>query len=291
MKELPELEIVPGEPIAQAVRRLQEQCRERGIQLCGFETLNTSLPISRYSNFFQAWVNGKETIIVVLTEEWTNQTMVTILNILLEIRADPDPPGSRLRFKFFSPNELPPILKTLFGDHRVSELECRAAMAAFFGNDLQASDCTRLASVGLQLLKSIGIRTSFDDSDGIRRVTQFILKEIYDLKFSPDGAPLNTLICLGCLYGEMVRTKLPFNTDWAMVKEYQPWPCLVVRPPSPIERKSSKSFLGFSPIALVILQSQEGEEGILEEGKVLLEERCRQEFSSSRGGDSLDPDF
>jgi len=276
--ELPEIQIKPGEPISQAVFRLQEQCLDRGIHLSGFETLNSSLPISQFSNFFQAWVDGVETIIVVVTEEWSNQTIVTILNILLEIRADPDPPGSRLQFKFFAPSEVPPILNTLFGDYRISELECKAAMAAFFGNGLQASDCTRLASVGAHILGAAGIRTNFRDPAGIHSISEFVLREIHEKNFPSDGAPLNLLICLGCLYGEIVRSILQYKTDWAMVKEYKPWPCLVVWPPE-TSRNKPASHLGFSPIAMGILLSQEGEEDLLEKGVVLLDERCKKEFS------------
>jgi hypothetical protein len=279
--DFPPLEIVTGESVFQAVCRLEQAFRARGIQLSGFETLNTSLPISRFANFFQGWVDGREVIFVVMTEEWNSSHLVAILNILLEIRADPDPPGTELMFHFYSAHPVPAILMTLFGDHRIGPLECRAAMVACFGHDLRADDCTRLASVAVHLLTSAGVRTGFKDPEGIRKVRDFVTREIHQLRLPRDGAPLNLLVCLGCLYGEILRSRLGYRTEWAMVKEYQPWPCLVVRArageaPSPASMITQN--LGFSPIAMVMLLSQDGGQETLEKGEAILTERCRKEF-------------
>src|SRR5262249_14194936 len=176
------------EPVFQAVCRLEQAFRARGIQLSGFETLNTSLPISRFANFFQGVVGGREVIFVVMTEEWVSSHLVAILNILLEIRADPDPPGADLLFHFYSAHPVPSIFKTLFGDHRIGPLECRAAMVAGLGSDLRADDCTRLASVAVHLLASAGVKTSFKDPEGIHRIRDFIVREIHPLKLPRDGA-------------------------------------------------------------------------------------------------------
>ena len=72
--DLPEIQIVPGQPAAAAAKVLESACRERGIQLSGFETLNTSLPISKFANFFQARIEGVETVILIMTEEWKNES-------------------------------------------------------------------------------------------------------------------------------------------------------------------------------------------------------------------------
>src|SRR5512143_1260930 len=97
--DLPALEIAPREPIFQAAGRLEEECRAKGIRLASFETLNTSLPISMFCNFFQAWIDGIETICVIMTEEWSkNDALAAIVSILLDIRSDPDPPGADLKF-------------------------------------------------------------------------------------------------------------------------------------------------------------------------------------------------
>jgi hypothetical protein len=66
-----------------------------------------------------------------------------------------------------------------------------------------------------------------------------------------------------------------------MVKEYQPWPCLVVRArageaPSPASMITQN--LGFSPIAMVMLLSQDGGLETLDKGEAILTERCRKEF-------------
>jgi hypothetical protein len=281
--DLPEIEVEPGASILQVSRHLEEACEERGINLSSYEALNTSLPISGTTNFYQAADgDGVQTIIVIVTEEWSDESLARIVNILLEIRADPDPPGTTLRFRFYSAHPVPRLLETLFGDFRISPLECRAALAASFGINLRPESCTRLASVGLQLLSSIGIRTAFTDPDGIRAISDFVLREVRSLGLPRDGAPLNTLVCVGCLYGEVLRTLLSCRTEWASVKEYQPWPCLVVRPRNPeIVAKGSSRTLGFNPIAMVILLSQDGSEDLLQKGAGSLIERTRRDFGES----------
>jgi hypothetical protein len=281
--DLPAIEITPGETVFEAAGRLEDACRAREIRLSGFDTLNTSLSISRFANFFQAWIDGSETIIVILTEELTPGSLVKILDILLEIRADPDPPGVDLRFRFFSAYPIPPLLDTLFGNHRISPMECRAAMAASFGIDMRADACPRLAAVGIQILGSLGVTTGFEDPKGIPALRDFLLREIHVLRFPPDGEPLNTLICVGCLYGEMLRSKLPYKTEWALVKEYQTWPLLVIRPRPDAALPRGKPgaptpTLGFNPIAIVIRLSQEGKPDILEKAEENLHDRCRKEL-------------
>src|SRR5262245_54687124 len=211
----PKLEVAPGEPIYQAVARLEEvYCRE-GIPLASFESHNNLLATSGFANFFQAQVDGVETIIVVMTGEWTDENLVRIVNMLLEIRAEPDPPGSHLRFRFHSAHPLPPLLETLFGDYRISEVECTAAKLVQFGIDLRASDCTRIAAAACHFLASLGTRTDFRDPAGLQKLQDFVLREVCGPAFPPQGVPLNLLICLGCAYGEMVRSRLPYETEWS----------------------------------------------------------------------------
>ena len=279
----PKLEVRPGEHIREAVARLEEAFQREGIGLASFESHNKLLAISSFADFFQAQVNGVETIIVVMTGEWTDDNLVRIVNMLLEIRADPDPPGSHLRFQFHSAHPLPPLLATLFGDYRISEAECTAARLVQFGIDLRASDCTRIAAAATQFLASLDTKTNFRDPDGVRKVQDFVLKEIREPGFPPQGVPLNLLICLGCLYGELVHSFLPHEADWAMVKEFLPWPCLVVRPRPAREApgRGSAAPLGFSPIALVIQLSQGGDPALLEKCAESLEERCRERVGNS----------
>jgi hypothetical protein len=284
------IEVSPREPLIAVIRRLDRACRERGIELCGFEKLNTALPISGFANFFQAWIDGVETIIVIMTEEWskvvvtdewTGMASDVILQLLLEIRAEPDPPGSRQRFEFYAAYPPPPILTTLFGAYRISPLECRAANVVKFGRDLRAESCTRLAAVGVKLLSSLDASVDFYDPRGIDVLSRSILEEVHALRIPVEGAPINLLICLGCLYGELLRSRLPYPTDWAMVKEYYPWPGLVVWSRKPGDGAPSRS-LGFNPIALVMFMSQEGGADFLEKSAAALLERCRAEFVHPR---------
>jgi len=285
--ELPTLEIAPGEPLLQAVARLDRECQKSGIQLVGFENLNTVLPFSRFSNFFQARIGGVETIFLVMTDEWNNANLVRILNILLEIRADPDPPGSKLRFKIYSAHPVPVLLKTLFGDYWISPVECEAAMVARFASELTAGDCPRLAAAALHFLRSLGRETDFRDPKGIATISEVVLLEVHELGLPPEGTPLNFLICVGCLYGELLRSMLVYPSEWIMVKEYLPWPCLAIRPvrdPGASPAPAALHHLGFSPIALVIQLSQGGDPQLLEKSASMLEERSRKEFGTPAAG-------
>jgi hypothetical protein len=269
------------------VERLERECQNRGIQLVGFRSLNTVLPTARFSNFFQARIEGVETVLVVMTEEWTNTNLVTLLNIMLDIRADPDPPGTVLAFKIFSAHPVPPLLHTLFGDYRISPIECRAAMVAQFGNDLQPVDCPRLAASAMHFLASLGTRIDFRDPRGVQKIADAVIREVRSQGFPLEGTPLNFLICLGCLFGEVVRTLLPHQTEWTAVKEYLPWPCLVVRgwsrPAAGAARKMVQ--LGFSPIAMVIQLSQGGEAELLERSVSSLAKRASAECDLAATGD------
>ncbi len=281
----------PGDEIAVVAAKLEAACRQEGLLLMSLDGLNRLEPYAGACRFYQATIEGAETIVVVNVGEWTNDLLVALLNILLEIRSDPDPPGAVLRFRFLSSHPVPALFATFFGDHPIAPLESRAAVVARFGDGLQAEECTRLAAAAVQLLKGEGVQTRFDDPEGFRLVSSFVLQEIRARRFPQEGTPMNLLICLGAFYGELVRSRLPCGSRWAMVKEYLPWPCLVVagRPRQPAGGSPAGTspagtveteirHLGYSPIAILFQLSQDGAEDILETSFRQLEERCRREF-------------
>jgi len=276
---LPTIEIAPGEPVDSVVERLAVQCRERGIELSAFEDVNTALSTSEFARFFQAHTAGAETIILVMTGEWTPNNLIVLLDVLLKIRADPDPPGCDPRFKIYAATEPPAIVDTLFGDYRISAIECRAAMLVKFETDVRPSDCTQFAAAALNFLASLGTRTSFHDPEALRAVTGFLDREVRSVGFPPQRSPFNLLVCIGCLYGEILRSRLGYASEWAKAKECQPWPCLVLRKPGPATNAVQISApLGLSPIALVLQLSQGGDLDLLEKSAAALAERCRVQF-------------
>ncbi len=283
---LPQVDISPGHEIEAAASKLEAACRQEGILLISLDGLNRLEPYAGTCRFYQATIDHEQTIVVVIVGEWTNDFLVSLLNILLEIRTDPDPPGAMLRFRFLSSHAIPALFATFFGDHLIAPLECRAAVLARFGDGLQAEECTRLGAAAAQLLKGEGIQTGFADSEGLRVLSLFVRKEIRARRFPQEGTPMNLLICLGALYGELIRSRLPCESRWAMVKEYMPWPCLVLagKPALPQGSAAAGSGsgdvrrLGFSPIAVLFQLSQEGADDLLETSLRQLEDRIRQEF-------------
>lgn len=269
--EKPTLEISPGESVTKVAARLAGLYRQMGTELLEIEVEGQSDPHA--IGFFQAHVDSQERMLVVVTKEWTHPVQLMIMDILLQLQADPSPPGSTLRFEFHSAHPVPPLFLTFFGGYRISRAESQAAMAVGFGVELQGKKCLQLAALVVHLLGTLGVRTGFEDPNGIRLISEFVDREIRSLNLPRDGTPLNLLICLGCFYGELIRSRLPCAAEWLRVKDHPPWPCLVIRKKG-VEEGSTGQHLGFNPISLVIQFSQGSEKGFLEKSGNSLLQRC-----------------
>lgn len=223
-----EVHIGPGESIEEADAKVLRAYQELGCNPLPFEHLNTLLPTSSFCHFFQVHEDGRRAIAVVNAQPWDENTVLTVLNILLNIRMDPDPPGLPPRFRFHGAYPVAPVLLTLFGDTPTSEFECRAALVVGYAVDLQPSQSYQIASLAVHLLREcFGLSTTLDDPDGDLKIAEAIERWFPAARFPEGGAPLNSIVSLGFLYGEILRTRLPYTSRWVRLREHAQWPVVV----------------------------------------------------------------
>jgi hypothetical protein len=149
------------------------------------------------------------------------------------------------------------------------------------------------------LREQLGVRTSFFDVEGEDHVGKALSEDLGSGSLSDGGAPLNTLITLGFLYGEILRARLPHPSRWIRLKEPSPWPVIVFGSPdpgtsaavtedvedAPAARPETVGSAGkgsrqvvFSPIATVLAAYQERSRGKLRESSEALASRCAAEL-------------
>ena len=224
---LPQVEILPTDTLQKAEERVEQAFESLGLELVGFESLNTVLPCSDTCHFFHVEIDERPHVIVVCTDEWDEETVVTVLNVLLELRLDPDPPGARLRVAFFGAYPAPDVLELFFADHAIADFECGAALIARFGHDLDPSECTRLAAAAVFLGRDLfGVDTGILDPGGDKAVSDVVCGALHVEGLSAE--PLNSLILYGCLLGEILRSRIGGPSRWARIRRFEPWPGVVL---------------------------------------------------------------
>jgi len=299
----PEVDIHANDSIHQAERKVEKAISAKGGVLLAYDNLNTILPTSAFCHFFQTQLDGRECVVTVMAAPWEEKTLLTVLNVLLNIRLDPDPPGHTPLFCFYGAHPLPPVLHTLFGDTPLAEFECRAALVARFATELLPSHALQLAAVGMHLLgEQFGVKTSFFDDQGEDHIGKALSADLGSASLSDGGAPLNALITLGFLYGEILRARLPHPSRWIRLKESSPWPVIVFGSPqrapagalpadsedAPVgesqagdagtEEKGAPQVV-FSPIASLLSAYQERSRSKLGESSAALIEKCHAELA------------
>ena len=179
-------------------------------------------------------------------------------------------------FTFYSAQAVPPVLLGLFGDTPAADFECRAALVANFGNELAPSQAFQLAAVGVHLLREcFGFRTDFYEPEAEVDLGRSIVAGFGPDQFHRDGSPLNSLIVLGFLFGEVLRARLPYATRWARVRDCAPWPALIVGAAAGAD-KAGIPQLVFSPVASVIKAYEDQGGEYLREVALSLEAKCAQ---------------
>ena len=283
--QIPQIDVSPGDSIDRADERVERAFEAVGAELVAFENLNTALSCARSCHFFQASLDGEQAILVVNTAEWSEDTTITVLNILLELRLDPDPPGSRPLFHFYSAHEVPEVLELLFGDDPICEFECRACLVARFGHELDAAACQQLGAVASflgQRLFDLPLRVGGEDAEG--RIVEGVCDHLRNDRYTAE--PLNSLIVLGCLYGENLRAQLDWETQWRRIRQFDPWPALVCLPPESSSEsevdadvsspdKTTVPQIAFSPVAHVIQLFRSADRGALARATSDLKAKCQ----------------
>ncbi len=288
-----EIEIQPGDSLAQACLKVRNAYREAGAAVLAFEHLNTLLPISSFCQFFHVELEGQIYVVVVSVKEWDENATLAVLNVLLNLRLDPEPPGSCPRFRFHGPHPVSPVLLTLFGDEPSSAFECRAALVVGYGADVRPAQAYQLATVAVTLLREcLGLRTGLSDPRAEEVVAEALSRWFAPQRFPEGGAPINSLAVLGFLYGESLRARLPYASRWVRLKDSPVWPVLVFGRTTE-DREGALSGAGgapsegphpqagnpqvvFNPIGTILAAYQAGAPRILLESSAALERKCEE---------------
>jgi hypothetical protein len=288
--QFPEVEIRSEDPLPAACERVERAFLLLGCPLHAFDHLNAEFPTAQSCRFYQTSDGQHEYILVVTVGGWTDERVLAVLNILLNIRMDPDPPGQTPRIRFYGPERVPGVLAALFGDSTASQFECRAALVAQFGNDIKPGQSLQFAAVAIHLLREcFGVVSSFYDADCPTKIEAVLMGQFSKESFGPDASPLNSLLALGFLYGESLRGKASRPSRWAILKDSGPWPVLIfgldpsqgVAPDSPPETIPQ---VVFNPIASLVHAYQSATGGVLEAARASLEVACAKELEGSSGG-------
>jgi hypothetical protein len=280
------VDILSTDSLSEAVAKVEKGYEQLGASLLAFENLNTFLPISPFCRFFQASFPDREVVLVVMTGAWEEKVLLTILNVLLEIRMDPDPPGRLPSFRFHATETVPPVLQTLFGDAPVSEFESRAVLVVHFGRDLEPTSAMQFAGVAKNLLREcLGVSADFFDTDSVLRLDETVVDGFRQAGLAEDGAPLNALVSLGFLYGELLRERFGYPSTWLRLQKQGPWPVLVfgaqlAEGDSEVEKTASGTHVVFNPIGTLISLYKEGKAGRLGREAEELERRLTAELEA-----------
>ena len=227
--EIPEFQIAPGDDLDTAESKLRSAFQEAGIDFSGMTWVNSRLPktIADDCRFFWSRV-GKEMVFSVLSVgSWQEQETLSILNIVLGLRLDPEQPGRDFCLQYYSLAEVPPELLMISGDTALSEFEARACLVARFGEDLRPRDCRQMAAAGMYLVRSLlGTEVDLLDPGSPSRLAEALCDRLDEEKL-PVEEPLNMVILLGCLFGEMVRHQVKLESSWMALRQIELWPAVV----------------------------------------------------------------
>jgi hypothetical protein len=280
--EFPEVEITREDTLEAADKKVAAAFEALGAPLLGFEGLNSVLPTSAFCHFFQTSLHDRPGVLVVMTADWDEQVTISVLNILLNIRMDPDPPGTLPLVRFYGARAVPPVLHSLFGDSPASNFECQAALVAHFGNDLAPVQSMQLAAAALHLLRhALGVRLGFFAPDADLVLARALIQWFGPEHLPKESSPINSVTVLGFLYGEILRARSAHASRWAMVKDAAPWPALIFGP-VPQEASDAPADSGaagvpqvvFSPIPYVLGAYQDRVETSLRAASDALEAKC-----------------
>jgi hypothetical protein len=289
----PEVPIPPEEGIREADERVRRAYSRRGIELSSYENLNTFFPTSTACHFYHAQLASRRVVVVVAVVAWTEDLAAAVLEVLLSLRVDPDPPGLPPVFQFHSAHPIPPVLATLFGQTPASNFECLALLAVGFGSNLLPQRAYQLAAMAMHLLREcLGVHTALDDPQGLEVIAEVVRRDFSAERFPEDGAPQNALLALGFLLGEMLRSRLAYTSRWVKLEDFASWPVLLFGPETAWTWESkgekgpdSESGHGdapqivFNPILSVIALHQGSTPTLLADAVKSLEDKCEGVFA------------
>ncbi len=227
--DIPEFQVAAGDDLDTAELKLREAFEAAGLDFSAMSWVNSRLPktIADVCRFFWSRV-GKEMFFSVLSVgDWQEQETLSVLNIVLGLRLDPKQPGADFYLQYYSLAEVPPELLMISGEATLSEFEARACLVARFGEGLRPTDCQQMAASGMHLMRSLlGAEVDLLDPGAPGRLAEALCDRL-DAEKLPVEEPLNLVILLGCLFGEMVRNQVKLESSWMALQQIELWPVVV----------------------------------------------------------------
>ncbi len=286
--QYPSVQLVVGDSVEDAVEKISAAAGNAGLELYSMHAVNALHPLCEVCQFFQTRFDGRDAIVVVMVGEWDDERLIRILNILLEIRLEVGTQRLAPLFRIHSAHPLPSVVSTLFADGPVGAFECRAVPVVGFGSDVSPHSALHLATVAKYLLREVfAVEVDFWSDSGEQSIAQVMRERLAVESFPEDGAPLNTLIALGFLFGERQRARYRYVSHWVQLKELGPWPGVIFTneqqdegggddPEDGAERAVRR--VAFSPISIVLSAYQQSVPDVLVRAAAELARRCESEL-------------
>lgn len=227
--DVPELQIDPGDDLDQAEEKVRAAFEEIGLDFSSMAWINSRLPKTLVDDcrFFCTRGGTGMLVSVLSVGRWQEKETLSVLNIVLGLRLDPHQPGQKVRLRYFSAVEVPAELLLISGDLVFSEFEARACLVARFGEDLRPQNCQPMAAAGMYLVRSVlGAEVSLLGAGAPEQLAGAVCDSLDSVEL-PVDEPLNSLILLGCLFGEMVRNQVDLDSSWMALRQIELWPAVV----------------------------------------------------------------
>ncbi len=274
--QFPEIVLAADEPLDEAFRYVVSRFSDQGFPVQTLEEITAQLPCADQISLFTVSGTRDLHLFVVVTREWDEPLVLTTLESLLSLRQAA--PTLRLTVRFIAAHPLPSLLAYVFEDSMRGQLESEAILEVRFDFDtpMHLERPVYLARQIQRWLQDFGHRTLYPDQlETIAWINRFVLEELRQPVIIDDEPyePLNSLICLGCLVGEVLAHQPQLQARWVSSEvlggaalevcprmarsERSWWSWREPEPPAPaIEWEKA---VAFNPIGRVIQLFREGE--------------------------------
>lgn len=232
--EIPQVEIPRDQDLHDTFAAVMSACQEAGLSPEELHWLNEFF--YNHYQFLRIFSSGVSYVYVVATGPWLDDPTRTLVAVLIQLRFDPEPAGSRVRFRILSAYPAPSYVEGLFGDGIASDFECRAALGCQFRllagpEDLPRFDAKampRLGAVAIHLLREIlSVEVRPGDAASLQDIDRVLTQDLSP-QADPSGERMltHTVVVLGSLLGEMLCQHPGYHGEWLPGNR---WPQLSVR--------------------------------------------------------------
>jgi len=207
--KFPEIALAVGDTLGEALLYVLERFEQEGLEPQLLDEVIQQLPIENQAALFSINASASFYIFVVVTQPWDEELLTDMLNSLLSVRQSA--PETKLVFKLLSAHPLPPVLSYLFEESLRGALECEAVVEVRFALSTP-QPAERPAYLARQCQRWLQLHCHHtlypQDLDSLRWLNQLVLEQVRSpLELLPPEntyEPLNSLISIGCLVGEIL---------------------------------------------------------------------------------------